>query len=428
MTARTKPASATGPAAPPIAWPLARNDGAGPPVPRRVVRFEISTRSLIAAVLVVAAIWVLGKLLPVLLVLIAALMFVVALNPLVTALEARRVRRHFGIGIVFVAAVGGAALLLFFTVPPLFAQVRSLIEREPEIRAAIVTYLSASPLTSSLAEGVRDLHYDELLKSSQSMLLTATARALEIMAYAVAAVFLAVYIMIDRDRLRGALFAVVPRIHHVRFSRVLLNLELIVGGYIRGQIITCMLMMLFILGLLVLCGVPNALALAVFGGLMDVLPYIGVFLTMAPMVAAAYAVGPGIALTVFAVMFAYEEFESRILLPIVYGRALRLPSSVVFFSLIVGAALGGVVGAFLALPIAAAISMLIEELRVALPGETIQPEDVALRQKDEREEREYERRTGNHPAEEASAIAVEIARDRKEEETEEKKEKEEEAK
>jgi predicted PurR-regulated permease PerM len=255
------------------------------------------------------------------------------------------------------------------------------------------------------------------------VVLSATARALEILAYAVATVFLAAYIMIDRDRLRGALFAVVPRRHHIRFSRVLLNLSLIVGGYIRGQIITCGLMTGFILVLLLVCRVPNALALAVFGGLMDVLPYIGAFLTTAPMVAASYAVSPATALIVFIVMCAYQEFESRVLLPVVYGRALRLPSSVVFFSLIVGGTLGGIVGALLALPIAAAVLMLIEELRVELPGETVLPEDAVVRQKDEQEEREYIRRTENKPVETASAIAVEITRERKAEEVEEEAEK-----
>jgi putative heme transporter len=392
-------------------------------VPCQVIKFEVSFRSLLAIVLVIAAVWLLGKLLPVLLVLVAALMLVGALDPLVDALEARKVRRNYGIGIVFIAAVGTAGVLLFLTLPPLFAQLKSLVEHEPEIRARIVGYLEQSPLTTALADALRNVRYDELLKSSQSMVLTATGRAFEIMAYSVAAVFLAVYIMIDRDRLRGALFAVVPRAHHIRFSRVLLNLELIVGGYIRGQIITCVLMMVFILILLLACGVPNALALAVFGGVMDVLPYIGAFLTTAPVVVAAYSVSPGIAILVFVIMCAYQEFESRILLPVVYGRALRLPSSVVFFSLIVGGTLGGIVGALLALPMAAAVLMLIEELRVELPGETVQPEDVVVRQKDEQEEREYVRRTENQPAEAASAIAVEITRDRKDEEIAEKAEK-----
>jgi hypothetical protein len=102
----------------------------------------------------------------------------------------------------------------------------------------------------------------------------------------------------------------------------------------------------------------------------------------------------------------------------VYGRTLRLPSAVVFLSLIVGAALGGVIGALLALPLAAAIVMLIDELRVDLPGETEQPEDVATRRKDEEDEQEYEQRTGRKPAAKAAAIAVAITKERKQEEKE----------
>jgi len=57
--------------------------------------------------------------------------------------------------------------------------------------------------------------------------------------------------------------------------------------------------------------------------------------------------------------------------------------------------------------------MMLEELRVDLPGETEQPEDAAVRQKDAHQEREYVERTEAVPATEAAAIAVEIARERK---------------
>jgi predicted PurR-regulated permease PerM len=197
---------------------------------------------------------------------------------------------------------------------------------------------------------------------------------------------------------------------------VLLNLGTIVGGYIRGQLITCALMTAFIFVLLLVCRVPNALALAVLGGVMDVLPYLGPLLTIAPVVLAAYGNGPVIALVVFAALVLYEEFESRVLVPLVYGRALRLPSAVVFLSLIVGAVLGGIIGVLLALPLAAAVVMLIDQLRVDLPGETEQPQDAEERRRDEQQEREYERRTEQKPAAKAAAIAVEIAEERRQKE------------
>jgi predicted PurR-regulated permease PerM len=384
-----------------------------PPVPRRVVRFELAPKTMLIALLMIAAVWVLVKLLPVVLMVVAALVLVGTLNPIVSWLEAKRIGRKGAIAIVFGSAVIFAILLLFLTIPPLIAQLRGLVEREPEIRGHAVELLERLPLTKPLAEPLKNLDYGERLKSSPTTVLSATKRAIEIVAYLSASIFLALYFMIDRDRLRGAVFAVVPRGQHIRFSRVLLNLETIVGGYIRGQVITCALMMAFILVLLLVCRVPNALALATLGGAMDVLPYIGPLLTIAPAVFAAYGNGPVIAAVVFAALLLYEEFESRILVPLVYGRMLRLPSAVVLFSLIVGAVLGGIIGALLALPLAAAIVMLIDQLRVDLPGETEQPKDVETRRKDEQQEQEYERRTEQKPAEKAAAIAVEIAKKRK---------------
>ncbi len=389
-----------------------------PQISRRIVRFELAPQTLIAVVLVVAVVWMLMKLAAVLLVLVGALMIVGALNPLVSALEQRKFRRGNAIALVFGVAVALTALGLFLTVPSLVTQVRALIEHEAEIRESIAGNLAGSPLTQPLANAIRELHYPDLIKEARSTLMSASLNVVAGIAYAIGAVFLALYIMIDRDRLRGGVFALVPRRHHVRASRVFLNLQTIVGGYIRGQIFTCILIGVFIFALLVICKVPNALALAVLGAVMDVLPYIGAMLTIVPAVAAAYSVGPGTALAVFTLLLTYEEFESRVLVPLVYGRALRLPSSVVFLSLLVGGALGGIVGALLALPIASAVVMLLDELRVDLPGETEQPEDVAMRQEDQREEREYEARTEDAPAVEASVVAVQIARERKEAEDE----------
>jgi hypothetical protein len=111
-------------------------------------------------------------------------------------------------------------------------------------------------------------------------------------------------------------------------------------------------------------------------------------------------------------MLAYETFESRLLIPRIYGRALRLPSSIILFSLLAGSVLSGIVGALLALPVAAALLMLIEEMRVELPGQQAQATDVEIRERDDRGEEEYERRAEGMPAEQAAAIAVEISTDR----------------
>lgn len=379
----------------------------------RVIRIEITPRTIISLVLVIAGLWIFIHLMPVVLVLVVALMIVGTLGPAVEWLEQRGVRRNAGIAIVFTVLFVSTVLIFTLTIPELVNQVRSLIGMEPALRARLAEWFSQSPLTASLADAMRNVKYDALIKSSATTVLTFSTRVVGGIAYGVGAIFLALYMMVDRDRLRGALFALVPRTHHIRLSRILVNLETIVGGYIRGQAITCALMTVFMFVLLTACGIPNALVIAVFGGLADVLPYIGIFLTMAPAVAAALPFGVAITLVVFVLMLAYEEFESRVLVPMVYGHELRLPSSVVLFSLIVGATLLGIIGALLALPVAAAILMLINELRVKLPGQTEQAKDAEIRKKDGHDELEYVRKTNGMSTEGAAAIAVEMAGDRK---------------
>jgi hypothetical protein len=76
----------------------------------------------------------------------------------------------------------------------------------------------------------------------------------------------------------------------------------------------------------------------------------------------------------------------------------------------------GIPGALLSLPVAAVVVMLIEELRVDLPGQQEQAEDVETKARDDRGKEEYERRADGMPAEQAAAIAVEISTDRNKEE------------
>lgn len=376
---------------------------------RRTLRIVIAPKSMMIAVLVVAASWMVVRLAPALMVLVVALMIVGSLAPAVRALQARAIGRRTAIVIVF-----GMLLLVFIgmatlTVPALIAQVSSLVEQEPVLREHLAGFLARFRLTGFLAETVRNVHYDALAKDAAADVLALSARFIEIVAYTAGAFFLALYMMFDTDRLRGALFLATPRAHHIRLSRVLLNMETIVGGYIRGQLLTCLLMGVFMFVLLTACGVPNALALSAFGGIADVFPFVGIFLTMIPALLASLSQGAVVTVVVLVLMLAYEEFESRVLVPVVYGRALRLPSSVVLFALIAGGTVAGIAGALLALPVAATILMLIEELRMEMPGEDPQREAVAMQQQDERNEAEYQRRTEGMPAGEAAAVAVEIS-------------------
>lgn len=384
--------------------------------PRRVIRIELSLRTLTLLALIIPGLWVLNRILPAVLVLVSALIIVGSVSPAVRFFEARRISRGLGIAMVFSGLMLASVLFITLTIPALIAQVSSLVDQQAAMRERLAGWLEGFHLTNPLADMLRHLRVGDLVTLTVSSVLELSGSVVAICAYILSAVFLALYIMLDRDRLRGGLFLLVPMSHHVRLSRVMLNLETIVGGYIRGQVITSACMALFVFALLTACGVSNALAIAVFAGAADVLPYIGSLLVLVAVVGVTLTKSFTVTSIVLLLMLAYEEVENRLIVPHIYGRALRLPSSVIFFAILAGGVLLGIPGALLSLPVAAAMLMLIQELRVELPGQQEQAADVTTRKSDERGEAEYERRSEGLPAEQAAAIAVEIATDRHKEE------------
>jgi putative heme transporter len=373
-----------------------------------VHRVEISYRSIVSVVLTVGAIWLLNLLLPVVMVIVTALILVGTLNPFVGWLQRHGVNRGLSIAIVFVACaivVTGVGLI---TVPALFAQVSHTIKNLPEIQKSLARTLESHHLTAPLANAILTFKPEDRLRGlNVTAAVTASVGVVEVIGYAATSVVLAIYFIADGERTRGALYAVFPRRFHVRLARVLISLETIVGGYLRGQIITSLAIGVFTFGLLAITRVPNALALAAFASLTDVIPFVGGLLATTPAVLVALSRGTVVTTIVLVAMIGYQEFESRVIVPHVYGQALRLSSAVVVIALLAGGKLAGIIGALLALPIAAALRMLVEELRVELPGDDT--DDRQMRARDARAERTYARETAGASPEEAAAVATEIA-------------------
>jgi len=361
-----------------------------------------------AVALTVGGIWLLNLLLPIVVLIVVALIVVGTLSPVVGWLEQHRVKRPLAIAVVFIGCgivVVGAGLI---TIPSLFAQVSETINHLPEIQKSLARTFDSHRLTGPIASAIRTFKPEDRVKGlNVTAALMASLGVVEVIGYVATSVVLAIYFIADAERTRGALYALFPRRFHVRLARVLLNLETIVGGYLRGQIITSVAIGIFTFALLEITRVPNALALAAFAALTDVIPFVGGLLATTPAVLVALSRGSAVTTIVLVAMIAYQEFESRVIVPRVYGKALRLSSAVVVIALLVGGKVGGIMGALLALPIAAALRMLIEELRVDLPGDDT--DDPRLRARDARAERTYARETAGASPAEAAAVATEIA-------------------
>ena len=139
---------------------------------------------------------------PVVLVIVVSLFLVGTLGPAVEWLEAHRVSRGWGIAIAFLAMALMTGGLLAITIPSLVDQVTNLVKQEPVIRDHLAAILGRWRVSAPLAESLRDVKYEALARTAASTALRYSSAAVEIVAYVVSAVFLAMYMMIDRDRLR----------------------------------------------------------------------------------------------------------------------------------------------------------------------------------------------------------------------------------
>jgi predicted PurR-regulated permease PerM len=377
------------------------------PVPPGTRRIEIAPRTIFLLFGLVAGVWVLGQLRTVMTVLTIALVMVGTFDPLVAWLE----QRGFGRGraLVLVFAVAGLSVIgvIVLMVPPLMGQLLSLIDEAPRQRSNLVHSLQDYSWSHPFIKTLMDLPVDDLGKRAASAMIGYSTDMLEMIGFGISTLFLSIYLLADPVRSKGLLYAVVPRHHHVKLAKVLLELKVIVGGYMRGQLITSLAIALFVFALLTVLGADNALALSLFAGLTDIIPFVGGYVASAPVIIAVIPNGTTAVIVVTILMVLYQEFESRILVPRVYGRTLRLPPAIVLVALLVGGTLAGIVGALLALPIAAGLQMVMRELRVDLPGESVEHE--RMKELDQQAVRVYEELTENIPAAEAGVIADDLA-------------------
>lgn len=371
------------------------------------LRIEIAPKTIFLILGAVAGVWFLGQLTTVLEVVTVALVLVGTFDPLVAWLERRRIKRGRALVIVFLVATLALTGVILLMVPPLVAQFVHLIEDAPKGRERVVHALAGYGWAKPLVAAIKDLPLDKMSLRAGAMMLDYSTKLFMAVGYGISTLFLAIYLLADPVRSKGLLYAITPRQHHLKLAKILLELKVIVGGYMRGQLITSLSIAVFVFALLTILGADNALPIALFAGLTDIIPFVGGYVASTPVVIAVTPHGTTTTLIVLGLMVLYQEFESRILVPRVYGRVLRLPPAIVLVALLVGGTLAGILGALLALPIAAGIQMLVRELRVDLPGESATGD--AMLQMDERASEVYEQLSEGATAADAGAIADDLA-------------------
>jgi len=169
------------------------------------------------------------------------------------------------------------------------------------------------------------------------------------------------YILMDSRKYHDGFVRLFPRAWKPHVVELLGEIDRVLGKYIRGQLLVCLTIGVSIALLLTILGVPYAILIGVFAGLVDIVPYVGVALGMVP----AFLIALGhkgflFALMVIVLMEVVHWTEGHIIVPTIIGQSVGLPPLVVMIALGAGAELGGIMGMFLAMPLAAILRVLLQ--------------------------------------------------------------------
>ena len=319
---------------------------------RPLLKLEVSYRGMLAIALGLLGLWAMFRLWPVIILIITGFIFMTALLPYVDWLVRHRVNRSLAVFMVLIVVLALIIGIVALVVPAMVSEFRDVQKNLPDDAKQVEDLLANFNIDVQLQDRARDVDWGSLVSGRAAFdygqrIFATTISILTI-------IFLTVYLLIEAPRLSKFIYQFVPAGREAEVSEVLQSLGRVVGGYIRGQVITSGIISVYTLIVLLALGAPNPLAFAVLAGFADIIPIVGAALSTLPAPLATFHDSPTRAVIIFGLLLLYQQFEDRYLVPRVYGSTLNLPPLIVLIAVLAGGELLGIPGVLLALPAAAA--------------------------------------------------------------------------
>jgi len=307
---------------------------------------------------------ILGRLRTVVYIVVAAIFFAYLIYPAV-----QRLRKYMplvaAIVLVYALIVAGLVVAALFVVPHVMADGQQLVTRYPGLveRFHSILYNPSDPLTAQLPPWMRD----ELARAPEQLAAWVKLRGLQVFGQlvvflagtiAIVAIFIVVpmvtaYLLLDLDHIKAMLAAVVPPQRWNATLSLLSDIDGVIGGFIRGQLLVALFVGVLITIALMLLHVPYAYLFGLLAALGDLVPYVGAVLAFLPaFVSSLLGNGWVNALLVTIAFVAIFQAEGHLIAPNVVGKQVKLSAFVVIVALLIGAELAGIFGMLVAVPIA----------------------------------------------------------------------------
>ena len=331
-----------------------------PPPPRMLWRATLPAAA--ALILGLGALWALRELARPLGFLILAIAIAEAFAPLVTALERRRVSRGLAVVAVYLAVLVALVGVGWLLVPTILAQGRELVTRAPEYRAVAQRLAQAG----HAAIGAQlDALVGNLARQAGGFLLPLPMQAFGAIINLILLGFLSAYWLLGAPGLARFVLTLVPETRRAAATDVLREMGQAMGGYVRGTAINSALIGLMVGVGLALAGVRYPVILGTVTMLLEPVPVIGPWIAAGPVVLVALLDSPNRALVALLVYGVITQAGGQVLTPIIMRRTTAIPQTLVIFAILAGAAVGGLLGLIVSIPLVAAL--LVFTLRVLVP-------------------------------------------------------------
>lgn len=317
-------------------------------------KIEISHRTIVFTLILLAAVWLVLQISDIIFLLFISFILMSALRPIVDAMERIRIPRVLSILLLYGLVFGGLSAGIASMIPTLVTQSAKLFAQLPDVLSRVFPYISSD--VQSLLQQIAPVG-ENVVRVTVGVFSNVIA-LLTVMTFTF-------YFLLERRLLKDLLGALLGGETSEQVFTVMLQIEKRLGAWVLGQ-----LCLMFIVGLLVYGGlfflrVEYALPLAIFAGLLEIVPMIGPTISAIPAVLVAFGSSPILALSVTALYIIVQQIENNLLVPIVMKRSVGLPPVLTILALMIGGRFGGVTGAVLAVPTLLAIQEIIGSLPAA---------------------------------------------------------------
>lgn len=294
------------------------------------------------------AVFLIWKSIGIFVLIIVSLVIAVALYPI-----AQKMSRKMP---MMLAAFVAIILLLIPFVILITVTSLTFTNQYPQVVSMLMPLLQRFNITPDFIANINVFGY---IQGNFGVLVDSTKSAALAILSVLTTLFLAYYFIFDAERLFKLFVELFVPSQQKNIKNLFQEIGSVIGQYVRGNLFISLICILIIYAGLAILKIPFALPIAIFTGIMDLLPVVGPVLGAIPALVLGFLISPITGILVLVLYLVYKEFEDGILGPAIYNKALNLSAALIFLSVVIGAGVFGVVGAFLALPVAASIPVII---------------------------------------------------------------------